>query len=36
MVKNSSIADLPSIDEYIVQPENLPSVEQFIEKEEIV
>ena len=36
MVKNSSIVDLPSIDEYIVQPENLPSVEQFIEKEEIV
>ena len=35
MVKNSSIADLPSIDEYIVQPEELPSVEQFIEKEEI-
>ena len=35
MVKNSSIADLPSIDEYIVQPESLPSVEQFIEKEEL-
>ena len=35
MIKKSSIADLPSIDEYMVQPEELPSVSQFLEEETV-
>ena len=33
MVNKTPIADLPSIDEFIVEPA-LPSVEEFLEKEE--
>ena len=35
MVNKTPIANLPSIDEFIVEPA-LPSVEEFLEKEEIV
>ena len=33
MVNKTPIADLPSIDEYIVQPEELPSISEFLEEE---
>ena len=35
MINKTPIANLPSIDEFIVEPA-LPSVEEFLEKEEIV
>ena len=35
MIKKSSIADLPSIDEYMVQPEELPSVSSFLPEETV-
>ena len=35
MINKTPLADLPSIDEFIVEPA-LPSVEEFLEKEEIV
>lgn len=35
MIKKSSIADLPSIDEYMVQPEELPSVASFLPEETV-
>jgi hypothetical protein len=35
MIKKSSIADLPSIDEYMVEPEELPSVSSFLPEETV-
>ena len=35
MVNKTPIVDLPSIDEFIVEPE-LPSVDEFLPQEEIV
>ena len=35
MINKTPLADLPSIDEFIVEP-TLPSVDDFLPKEEIV